>query len=512
MPFRYYVPYGWMIDRVPSCTTTFEATTSSDARSLSESLGVSVSAYGGFMGLSFSASTEFRQQEDSMRTSSSKIIKSSATCQDFTVTMKYDHYPGFSESFKRLLRRLKQSVNDPKSVKDNLYTLLEQFGTHYVKKLHFGAVYGFMYTLSSSEYEQLTEESLSVETQAYSGFFDAGLSVGVDKSKSEASSKFREKASKKEFALGAKPPNDGEISTWTSSVLENPYPIKYKLSSIDELFDVDLTEIGDFLTAVEERKIRKKLQFEILPGYCSWLNKNDARIKATCPNSPNKEPRIFQSLNELSLFQLRGVNSLLTNEKYSNENYIHVPGGPSERVCYERCMNAMGCTRYNHLIMGGYGFCFILIDELDQGHTEHAIKRSMRYYSDVLKRYWEDIDSAIVGVIVPKLERPAIQKGVTFRDNPSLHKRRCHVSATGFTAAYLCMNVCSWDVDCLAYESTERGGLRSNCFIYYELSDRNWAFTDVGLFETVLMSYKAKIKNKAMAQNSFPQGVPCNEV
>ena len=74
------------------------------------------------------------------------------------------------------------------------------------------------------------------------------------------------------------------------------------------------------------------------------------------------------------------------------------------------------------------------------------------------------------------------------------------------------MNVCSWDVDCLAYESTERGGLRSNCFIYYELSDRNWAFTDAGLFETVIMSYKAKIKNKAMAQNSFPQGVPCNEV
>ena len=419
--------------------------------------------------------------------------------------MKYDHYPGFSESFKRLLRRLKQSVNDPKSVKDNLYTLLEQFGTHYVKKLHFGAVYGFMYTLSSSEYEQLTEESLSVETQAsYSGFFDAGLSVGVDKSKSEACSKFREKASKKEFALGAKPPNDGEISTWTSSVLENPYPIKYKLSSINELFDVDLTEIGDFLTAVEVRKIRKKLQYEILPGYCSWLNKNGGRLKATCPNSSNKE---------LTLFQLRGVNSLLTNEKYSNENYIHVPGGPSERVCYERCMNAMGCTRYNHFYMGSdYGFCFILIEKLDQGHTEHAIKRVIRNHSDILKKLWEDITTTTVGVIVPKLEKPAIQKGVTFRDNPSLHKRKCFDFATGFTAAYLCMNVCSWDVDCLAYESTERGGLRSNCFIYYELSDRNWAFTDVGLFETVLMSYKAKIKNKAMAQNSFPQGVPCNEV
>ena len=36
--------------------------------------------------------------------------------------------------------------------------------------------------------------------------------------------------------------------------------------------------------------------------------------------------------------------------------------------------------------------------------------------------------------------------------------------------------------------------------------------TDVGDFDTVLMSYKAKINSKAMAQDTFPQGVPCNEV
>ena len=119
-----------MIDRVLSCTTTFEATTTEDASSSSKSLGVSVSTHGGYMGLSFSASTEFTKQEDSMRSSSSKIIKSSATCQDFTVEMKFDHYPGFSESFKRMLRRLKQSVNDPQSLEDMLYMMIESFGTH----------------------------------------------------------------------------------------------------------------------------------------------------------------------------------------------------------------------------------------------------------------------------------------------------------------------------------------------------------------------------------------------
>ena len=158
--FSYYVPYGWMIDSVLSCTTTFEATTTEDASSLSESLGVSVSAHGGYMGWSFYASTEFTKQEDSMRSLSSKIIKSSATCRDFTVEMKFDHYPSFSESFKRMLRRLKQSVNDPQSLEDMLYMMIESFGTHYVTKLHFGAVYGFMYTLSSSEYEELSQESM----------------------------------------------------------------------------------------------------------------------------------------------------------------------------------------------------------------------------------------------------------------------------------------------------------------------------------------------------------------
>ena len=461
------------------------------------------------MGLSFSASTEFTKQEDSMRRSSSKIIKSSATCQDFTVEMKFGHYPKFSESFKQLLRQLKQSINDAPSLKRNLYLLVDEFGTHYVKKLHFGAIYGFMYTLSSSEYEELSQESLSVEVQAsYSGVVDAGISVGVNKGKSEASSKFREKASKKEFALGAKPPSDGQISTWTSSVLNNPYPIKYELSSIDELFDVHFTEMGDFLSAIEVRKIRTLLQDDILPGYCSWLNKNDDKIKASCPDSSN---------NELNLFVLRGADSLSPgiNPDYNLllANSVQMIDNLDGRACYERCKNAMYCTQYNDFYVrkggrnGGRQVCILLIKDLDRGHIENAIKSYYTLYDySYLEPYWRNIDSAVVGVIVPKLEKPAILKGITFRDNHSLHKKKCHVSADGLTSAYLCMQVCSWDVDCVAYESTERGGFRSNCFIYYELSERNWDITEVGLFDTVLMSYKAKIKSKAMAENSHHLG------
>ena len=66
-----------------------------------------------------------------------------------------------------------------------------------------------------------------------------------------------------EFALGAKPPSDGEIRTWTSSILKNPYPIKYVLASIDELFDVDSTDIGDFLTAAETWKIQILMKFSL---------------------------------------------------------------------------------------------------------------------------------------------------------------------------------------------------------------------------------------------------------
>ena len=55
-------------------------------------------------------------------------------------------------------------------------------------------------------------------------------------------------------------------------------------------------------------------------------------------------------------------------------------------------------------------------------------------------------------------------------------------------------------------------GLISNCFIYHDISEASMSDTDVGGFDTFLISYKAKINSKAMAQDTFPQGVPRNEV
>ena len=157
-------------------------------------------------------------------------------------------------------------------MRTQLFQMMDNFGTHYVTKLHFGAVYGLMYTLTSLEYKQPSSKSFSVKVQAeYSGIVDAGVSVGTDTSETEASSKFREKASKKEFALGAKLPSDGDINTWANSALSNPYPIRYVLSSIDELFDhANVPQIvGEgMLTVSKARRIKQKLHDDILPGYC----------------------------------------------------------------------------------------------------------------------------------------------------------------------------------------------------------------------------------------------------
>ena len=149
--------------------------------------------------------------------------------------------------------------------------MMDNFGTHYVTKLHFGVVYGLLYNLSSSEYEQLSSKSLSVKLQAeYSGIVDAGVSVGTDTSKTEALSEFREKANKKVFSsLGAKLPFDGDVNTWSNSALSNPYPIRYFLSSIDELFDhVKVPQIvGEgMLTVSEAQQIKQTLREVILPG------------------------------------------------------------------------------------------------------------------------------------------------------------------------------------------------------------------------------------------------------
>ena len=118
-------------------------------------------------------------------------------------------------------------------------------------------------------------------------------------------------------------------------------------------------------------------------------------------------------------------------------------------------------------------------------------------------------------IILSKLERPTIIKGVSFRDDHHLSKKKCRITLPetgGFRVDFRCMSVSAFDNVRMAYESTERKGLMSNCFIYYYELSENWGTTQVGNFDTVLMSRKAKAYATKSTGAYWPGGYPCNEV
>ena len=158
------------------------------------------------------------------------------------------------------------------------------------------------------------------------------------------------------------------------------------------------------------------------------------------------------SNNEIDLFRTDVINSVAFGPypSYPVWDYVTRFETPDEEACHQRCLNARLCTQYSHFNLDGTGMCTVLVKDFDHGPIEDAIKPYYNLYEySYLRPVWDHMDGVegMVGIIVPKLERPAILKGVSFRDSDNPHRKKCHVSRSGFEA--LCMYVCSWVADCV---------------------------------------------------------------
>ena len=78
---------------------------------------------------------------------------------------------------------------------------------------------------------------MSVEVQAsYSGTFNIGGGFSMDSEQRSAFHNIQKSVGISTITVGAAPPSNGDAMTWASSVQENPVPIKYTLTPINNLF------------------------------------------------------------------------------------------------------------------------------------------------------------------------------------------------------------------------------------------------------------------------------------
>lgn len=235
----YHIPFGFDAVKDLSCRLSFTSHTIESSKELRDQLSVYASASGGYGGVEFSASAGYDQESETFEQSNSKKVESSATCQYFVTQMALHDKPDFSDDFKKTLNNLNQEIKSFGRVSENsINALIDAFGTHYVDHMVYGARLTRIHTMTSDAFSSMEQSGMNIEASAsYSGAVSVAATVGMTQEQKQAASTFNENVQTKIYAMGKPPPADGDLNTWASEISEFPSPIKYRLKSIEDIFN-----------------------------------------------------------------------------------------------------------------------------------------------------------------------------------------------------------------------------------------------------------------------------------
>ena len=248
---------------------------------------------GGGWGFEFSASTGYKKDTAEMSTGEFLFVISQAECQNYYSMIDFSNPPPFDPGF---LSRAK-ALADPKISDEAVLEFIEYYGTHFFTEVTFGAKFVQNHKISQKTYESLKKSKISVEAQAsYSGLFSIGGGFSLDKEQSEAASNFAKSVETTTYTLGSTPPSNGDAMTWAASVDQNPVPMLFSLSSIDELFTETFAK--GLPPGFDYNAVRQKLT-NTSHIYCGALEKQgmvhlcEARFQLESEGVEIFEPGIF---------------------------------------------------------------------------------------------------------------------------------------------------------------------------------------------------------------------------
>jgi hypothetical protein len=201
------------------------------ASSYKSALDVDVSVSGAFWGVAFAASASYKEVSEGMKSSNTVYIEQKADCRVFQGHIEYYKPPLFHETFILAFSYLQDKEFEKN--KNDFYTFIDYYGTHFLEKLTMGARYGLLNKLTIDEYSTFKSTAVNVAVRGSGYGFEASASVGTNNSKSKSG--FASLGSKKVFSIGASPPANGDAMAWAASSISEPMPISYKLRPMMEI-------------------------------------------------------------------------------------------------------------------------------------------------------------------------------------------------------------------------------------------------------------------------------------
>ena len=218
----------------PTCTFSFTTTTITQISSYSESLSVDANADFEGWGASFSASVDYKEAKETVSNQETRLYSTKAECIVYAASIYYNN--------AKLSNNFRQAVLELNSTGDftDYYNLIDQYGTHFVSSIKMGGRYGYQSEMSNSKVMEMSSKGTNVKMAAgYSGVASVKASSATETQKKQSEEFNKARTEVKEFFVGGGPPSGDEDWTphaWSTTVAENPLPIRYKLVSIEQLF------------------------------------------------------------------------------------------------------------------------------------------------------------------------------------------------------------------------------------------------------------------------------------
>jgi hypothetical protein len=281
---RWLQPDGVEIrDCSGNCRIDFKTTEISGAKSYQKSLSNKVSAkvggsFAGF-GASFSASTDFSDAQEKTSKEGKVITQSTATCCSYEARILQFNPPQLTEDFQTAIERLPETFNN------RYFDFIDYFGTHYIDRAEYGALYGVQEEITRKDWTTMKEKGLSVAVGASAEAY--GVSVSSEyknEKKTKDSEEFKKHATnRRTFSIGEIPPKSGDVMDWVQKAKSSPSPMRLKLGQISNILGNPSIKFRVPVSSAIKENLEKALK-----EYCTkWLIKT-ARLKY--PNFSCSEP------------------------------------------------------------------------------------------------------------------------------------------------------------------------------------------------------------------------------
>ena len=414
---RYSVPKGIILIPDVSCITSFSSEVLETKYEFSKSLSVSAHVSGGGWGVSFSASTGYKESSSVVATGKSVYILSKASCNYYYMRLLEDDAPPFHPVFLKWILKLNNTNQDTVYV-----DFFERYGTHFLKEVQFGATFTYEHKMSSQDYKTEKQKGVNVAVSAsYSGLFSVGGGFSMDSSQKQKASNFQEKVETRTITIGAAPPANGDALTWAATVQESPVPVSYELASIEELFtEKFMTGPKLRINSIDYKTISQNI-INTKQKYCEVL-----KSKGLVDNCAELSPGL--KLENTYIFYGIFYSKLLS----------------SNGKCIDECYKMANCVAVDfceHCAFGSYRLCY-MYDEIN-------IKRAMK------DEKWETT------ILVPKIE-----KQFELRDTAVSGIERSPNNNSSIATLRDCSSACLDDLFCVVFTFCTCPDKEKKCTLY----------------------------------------------